>query len=134
MFTYHKLKFLLEFFSSNADLQTVVSTSTFAASMSTANFSQPWKFKPERWIDEKCTDDLDASQPFSYGTRSCMGRRYVPSIRLLCHCVLIFIVWGGWSFKLSWRRLFTGTTWSQLMTLSTGIVIRGCILYGRNPL
>ncbi|KAJ5037690.1 cytochrome P450 monooxygenase-like protein, partial [Bipolaris maydis] len=53
---------------------TVVSTSTFAASMSTANFSQPWKFKPERWIDEKCTDDLDASQPFSYGTRSCMGR------------------------------------------------------------
>ncbi|EMD59105.1 hypothetical protein COCSADRAFT_176329 [Bipolaris sorokiniana ND90Pr] len=53
---------------------TVVSTSTFAASMSTANFSQPWKFKPERWTDENCTDDLDASQPFSYGTRSCMGR------------------------------------------------------------
>ncbi|EUC39618.1 hypothetical protein COCMIDRAFT_10305 [Bipolaris oryzae ATCC 44560] len=53
---------------------TIVSTSTFAASMSTANFSQPWRFRPERWTDEDCTDDLDASQPFSYGTRACMGR------------------------------------------------------------
>ncbi|CBX99323.1 similar to cytochrome P450 monooxygenase [Plenodomus lingam JN3] len=53
---------------------TVVSTSTFAASMSTANFSEPWRFKPERWTGKNCTDDLDASQPFSYGTRSCMGR------------------------------------------------------------
>ncbi|KAF2625639.1 cytochrome P450 [Macroventuria anomochaeta] len=53
---------------------TVVSTSTFAASMSTANFSEPWEFKPERWIGENLTNDLDASQPFSYGTRSCMGR------------------------------------------------------------
>ncbi|KAH0426616.1 benzoate 4-monooxygenase cytochrome p450 [Colletotrichum camelliae] len=54
--------------------RTVVSTSTFAASMSTANFDEPWKFKPKRWIGENNTDDLDASQPFSYGTRSCMGR------------------------------------------------------------
>ena len=73
------IEFLPRMFSSNADLQTVVSTSTFAASMSTTNFSEPWEFKPERWIGENRTDDLDASQPFSYGTRSCMGRRYDPS-------------------------------------------------------
>ncbi|KAK1977249.1 cytochrome P450 monooxygenase-like protein [Colletotrichum cereale] len=54
--------------------RTVVSTSTFAAGMSKANFSDPWEFKPERWIGENATDHLDASQPFSYGTRSCMGR------------------------------------------------------------
>ncbi|TEA19202.1 Cytochrome P450 monooxygenase BOT4 [Colletotrichum sidae] len=53
---------------------TVVSTSPFAASMSQANFSDPWEFRPERWLDENLTDDLDASQPFSCGTRSCMGR------------------------------------------------------------
>ncbi|KAH6622416.1 cytochrome P450 CYP4/CYP19/CYP26 subfamilies protein, partial [Boeremia exigua] len=54
--------------------ETVVSTSSFAASMSSANFKEPWKFNPERWMGENPTDDLDASQPFSYGTRSCMGR------------------------------------------------------------
>ncbi|TDZ61724.1 Cytochrome P450 monooxygenase BOT4 [Colletotrichum trifolii] len=53
---------------------TVVSTSPFAASMSQANFSDPWEFRPERWLDKNLTDDLDASQPFSCGTRSCMGR------------------------------------------------------------
>ncbi|KAK1542061.1 benzoate 4-monooxygenase cytochrome P450 [Colletotrichum paranaense] len=53
---------------------TTVSTSTFAASMSSSNFDEPWEFRPERWLVDNPTDDLDASQPFSYGTRSCMGR------------------------------------------------------------
>ncbi|KXH34685.1 benzoate 4-monooxygenase cytochrome P450 [Colletotrichum nymphaeae SA-01] len=53
---------------------TTVSTSTFAASMSSSNFDEPWDFRPERWLVDNPTDDLDASQPFSYGTRSCMGR------------------------------------------------------------
>lgn len=120
--------------SSNKDLQTVVSTSTFAASMSTANFSEPWTFKSERWIGENSTDNLDASQPFSYGTRSCMGRKYDPFKCSIRDRELMFTVLAGWSFKLSWRRSFTGTTWSQLMIPLTGIVIRGCILSGRNPL
>ncbi|KAK7436384.1 benzoate 4-monooxygenase cytochrome P450 [Colletotrichum acutatum] len=55
-------------------LKTTVSTSTFAASMSSSNFDEPWEFRPERWLVDNPTDDLDASQPFSYGTRSCMGR------------------------------------------------------------
>ncbi|KAK1450060.1 benzoate 4-monooxygenase cytochrome P450 [Colletotrichum melonis] len=53
---------------------TTVSTSTFAASMSSSHFDEPWEFRPERWLVDNPTDDLDASQPFSYGTRSCMGR------------------------------------------------------------
>ncbi|KAF9872402.1 hypothetical protein CkaCkLH20_10229 [Colletotrichum karsti] len=53
---------------------TIVSTSPFAASMSTANFDEPWEFRPERWLGDNPTDNLEASQPFSYGTRSCMGR------------------------------------------------------------
>jgi cytochrome P450 len=54
-----------------------VSTNPFAASMSTANFKDPFTFRPERWLDENSSDDLDASQPFSYGPRVCMGRRQV---------------------------------------------------------
>ncbi|KAK1485014.1 benzoate 4-monooxygenase cytochrome P450 [Colletotrichum cuscutae] len=53
---------------------TTVSTSTFAASMSSSNFDEPWELRPERWLVDNPTDDLNASQPFSYGTRSCMGR------------------------------------------------------------
>lgn len=61
-------------------LQTVVSTSTFAASMSSANFDRPWEFIPERWLEKsEGTDALEASQPFSYGSRACLGRRYVYS-------------------------------------------------------
>ncbi|KAH0370261.1 benzoate 4-monooxygenase cytochrome P450, partial [Aureobasidium melanogenum] len=51
-----------------------VSTNPFAASMSSANFKDPFKFDPERWLDNTNPDDLDASQPFSYGPRACMGR------------------------------------------------------------
>ncbi|THC90396.1 hypothetical protein EYZ11_010137 [Aspergillus tanneri] len=53
---------------------TIVSTSPFAASMSSANFHNPWDFDPDRWLGQNEKDDLEASQPFSLGTRSCMGR------------------------------------------------------------
>ncbi|KAL4788259.1 benzoate 4-monooxygenase cytochrome P450 [Aspergillus varians] len=53
---------------------TIVSTSPFAASMSSANFHNPWDFDPGRWLVQNQRDDLEASQPFSLGTRSCMGR------------------------------------------------------------
>ncbi|PSK33980.1 Isotrichodermin C-15 hydroxylase [Elsinoe australis] len=52
---------------------TVVSSAPLASSLSSANFHDPWSFKPERWI-EKTDDDLEASQPFSLGARGCMGR------------------------------------------------------------
>ncbi|KAI1480593.1 cytochrome P450 [Daldinia eschscholtzii] len=56
-----------------------VSTNPIAASLSPSNFHDPWSFKPERWLQPKPSpldddDDLDCSQPFSLGTRGCMGR------------------------------------------------------------
>ncbi|RYN20114.1 hypothetical protein AA0112_g10826 [Alternaria arborescens] len=54
--------------------QTIVSTNPFAASMSSQNFLNPWKFDPERWLRKDGEDTLGASQPFSLGTRSCLGK------------------------------------------------------------
>ncbi|KAJ2997219.1 hypothetical protein NUW58_g719 [Xylaria curta] len=51
-----------------------VSTNPLAACLSQDNFQDPWSFKPERWIGQNEHDDLDCSQPFSLGTRACMGR------------------------------------------------------------
>ncbi|KAI4730515.1 putative P450 monooxygenase [Aureobasidium sp. EXF-10728] len=51
-----------------------VSTNPFAASMSSINFKDPFKFSPDRWLGNNELDDLDATQPFSYGPRACMGR------------------------------------------------------------
>ena len=55
-------------------LKTVVSTHFFAASMASANFQHPMSFDPERWLRKDTQDVLDASQPFSIGTRACLGR------------------------------------------------------------
>lgn len=57
-------------------VQTVVSTNPLAASMSAENFHDPWVFNPKRWMDADNQDILDASQPFSLGSRICLGQRY----------------------------------------------------------
>ncbi|KAF5027084.1 hypothetical protein F66182_796 [Fusarium sp. NRRL 66182] len=53
---------------------TIVSTNPFAASMSPDNFKDPWTFSPERWLNSAGDDNLEASQPFSLGTRGCLGK------------------------------------------------------------
>ncbi|KAJ2998225.1 hypothetical protein NUW58_g390 [Xylaria curta] len=39
-------------------------------------FHDPFTFKPERWIDPKCGDIKEASQPFSLGPRGCIGKNF----------------------------------------------------------
>ncbi|KAI1205728.1 cytochrome P450 [Annulohypoxylon truncatum] len=56
---------------------TIVSTNPVAASLGSQYFSDPMDFKPERWLAEKDEvqgDILAATQPFSLGPRSCLGR------------------------------------------------------------
>jgi cytochrome P450 len=44
---------------------------------STRNFKDPDAFIPERWLKDPqyATDDLGASQPFSFGPRNCIGKK-----------------------------------------------------------
>ena len=57
--------------------QTYVQFSTHAAHRSTDNFRDPDLFAPERWLGDKyfASDNKEASQPFSTGPRSCIGRK-----------------------------------------------------------
>ncbi|KAI1142966.1 benzoate 4-monooxygenase cytochrome P450 [Hypoxylon sp. FL0543] len=50
-----------------------VYTNPVAACLSSTNFQDPWSFRPERWL-EPSSDILDSSQPFSLGSRGCLGR------------------------------------------------------------
>lgn len=55
---------------------TTVSVVMWAATHSERNFSDPYEFRPERWMDkETTTDKLHASNPFSLGPRGCIGRK-----------------------------------------------------------
>ncbi|KAI1348872.1 benzoate 4-monooxygenase cytochrome P450 [Xylaria sp. FL0043] len=51
-----------------------VSTNPIATCLSQVNFHEPWSFKPERWLERNEADDLQCSQPFSLGSRVCLGR------------------------------------------------------------
>jgi cytochrome P450 len=43
------------------------------------NFQDPMSFIPERWTDDKrfAKDKRMALQPFSVGSRNCLGKKYV---------------------------------------------------------
>lgn len=47
---------------------------TFAANLAHTNFHDPWRFDPDRWVGLNESDQLEASQPFSMGSRACLGR------------------------------------------------------------
>ncbi|KAH7141623.1 cytochrome P450 [Dactylonectria macrodidyma] len=55
---------------------TEVYTSAWTVTHDEENFHLPYEFKPERWLDDACTDNLSASQPFSLGPRACVGKNF----------------------------------------------------------
>ena len=57
----------------------IVSVSSWTSTHSEQNFHRPFDFIPERWIrrEKDFGDQLFASQPFSIGSRVCLGRKYV---------------------------------------------------------
>lgn len=55
---------------------TEVYSSAWTITHSASNFHRPNDFLPSRWLDEKRGDLKEASQPFSLGTRGCIGRNF----------------------------------------------------------
>lgn len=55
--------------------QTEVYTSAWTVTHDERNFPEATKFKPERWLDADAVDVKEASQPFSLGSRGCLGRK-----------------------------------------------------------
>ncbi|KAK5652338.1 hypothetical protein OQA88_10530 [Cercophora sp. LCS_1] len=53
---------------------TYVEVQHWSVNHSKDNFADPWEFKPERFLDPKKTDVLEALQAFSTGPRNCIGR------------------------------------------------------------
>ncbi|KAL4781968.1 cytochrome P450 [Aspergillus varians] len=75
----------------------IASVHHFAASRSSRNFKNPSQFVPERWLNdpEYQTDKLEASQPFSWGPRNCVGKNFAyHEARMLLATVL-------WHFDIS---------------------------------
>lgn len=55
---------------------TAVGVATWAASQSKRNWSEPEKFKPERWLGDPLPgDDRRSMQPFILGPRNCLGKK-----------------------------------------------------------
>ena len=60
--------------------QTSIGITLLAAFQSSNNFSQPFRYAPERWMSGKerpewtKSDRLDVCQPFSAGPRNCVGK------------------------------------------------------------
>ncbi|EMR90855.1 putative benzoate 4-monooxygenase cytochrome p450 protein [Botrytis cinerea BcDW1] len=54
---------------------TEVNVSPWSITHNAKYFSDPWEFKPERWLDPNSKDIKDASRPFLLGPRDCLGRK-----------------------------------------------------------
>lgn len=53
--------------------QAIVGVHMWSVTHNPKCFKDPDTFRPERWLDPNCTDNLAASQPFSLGSRNCIG-------------------------------------------------------------
>lgn len=101
-----------------ARMQTCVGVHSLAASHSEQNFYRAHEFHPERWLPDSAAspspfhhDRRDASQPFGYGPRGCMGQNLAQyEARLIMTKIL-------WNFDLALNSQSTGWNSQRIFAL-----------------
>ncbi|KAI7762974.1 hypothetical protein LZL87_013076 [Fusarium oxysporum] len=101
-----------------------VGVNQLAAGHSEVNFHRASEFLPERWLDvdldsEFASDDRTASQPFSLGSRNCIGKSMANAEMALTFAMLL------WNFELElyellenwWFKQGTFVVWEKLPLL-----------------
>ncbi|KAF5724176.1 cytochrome P450 monooxygenase [Fusarium mundagurra] len=101
-----------------------VGVNQLAAGHSEANFHRASEFLPERWLDigsdsEFASDDRTASQPFSLGSRNCVGKSMANAEMALAFAMLL------WNFEAElhdpmenwWFKQGTFVVWEKLPLL-----------------
>lgn len=89
-----------------------VGAHTYATHTSPLLFKNPLEFHPERWLHdpEYADDHLDASAPFGYGPRNCLGQSLAwHEIRLLAATLLLHFDVSVAEESATWiqQRIFT---------------------------
>ncbi|KAE9366387.1 benzoate 4-monooxygenase cytochrome P450 [Stipitochalara longipes BDJ] len=68
-------------------------------------FKDPHTFRPERWLDPDCTDNLSASQPFLLGSRNCIGQTMaMMELRILIAKIVFLFDFKLVDDNLDWDR------------------------------
>ncbi|KAM0424518.1 hypothetical protein ACHAPT_010233 [Fusarium lateritium] len=78
-------------------------------------FPEPDEFRPERWIGDDTGNERDASRPFSFGPRACLGINlaYLEARIILAHMVYIYD-WELISKDLEWfKEVRLWTLWTK---------------------
>ena len=107
-----------------------VSIPIYAASRSPLNWTEPDSFVPERWLGEDpkfSNDKRDASQPFSYGPRNCIGRNlaYVEMKLIIARLVWTFDIEnateGNWLDQRVYMIWEKRPLWIKLRPVQRGV-------------
>ncbi|TAQ88837.1 hypothetical protein B7494_g2857 [Chlorociboria aeruginascens] len=83
----------------------IVGVHAWSVTHSTKNFQDPETFRPERWIDPDCKDNLSASQPFQIGPRACLGQNMAwMELRILVAKLVFHFDFELVDMNLDWDR------------------------------
>jgi cytochrome P450 len=83
-------------------LQTVISSSHFALHFNEKAFPQPHVFNPDRWLGAKKSERDRYLNPYSRGSRACIGIKYA---RPRCVFFVRTLTNRNWSFSLAQMQL-----------------------------
>lgn len=94
---------------------TDVSVDAYVLAHDDRYFPEPDKFRPERWIGDDTGNEKDASRPFSFGPRACLGINlaYLEARIILAYMVYVYD-WELVNQNLEWfKEVRLWTLWEK---------------------